>query len=158
MFSAVEHLADLRGAHVLDLYAGSGALGLEAASRGASRVVFVDSSKKVERILKTNVARVQQSLGAGHTFHVVTSPAVSYCQKTTSGDLFDLVLMDPPYDVTAEEITDCLKALVGRLTANNLIVVERAKKSLEPDWPSLFEVIKHKTYGDTAVFFLTYRR
>jgi 16S rRNA (guanine966-N2)-methyltransferase len=88
----------------------------------------------------------------------VTSPAVSYCQKTTSGDLFDLVLMDPPYDVTAEEITDCLKALVGRLTANNLIVVERAKKSLEPDWPSLFEVIKHKTYGDTAVFFLTYRR
>jgi len=158
MFSAIEHLVDLRGAHVLDLYAGSGALGLEAASRGASRVVLVDSSKKVERVLTTNVSRLQQSLGKGHTFQVVTSPAVAYCQKVPPSESFSLVMIDPPYDTPGEDIADCLRALEPALTDDSLIVVERAKRDPEPQWPGGCEVIKHKTYGDTAVFFLAYRR
>lgn len=158
MFSAVDHLVDLRGAQVLDLYAGSGALGLEAASRGASRVVLVDSSKKVERVLTTNVARIRESLGEAHTFQVVASPAVAYCQKIPPGESFDLVMMDPPYDTPPEDITDCLRALEPALTHDSLVVVERAKRDPEPQWPGGFEVVKHKTYGDTAVFFLAYRR
>jgi 16S rRNA (guanine966-N2)-methyltransferase len=158
MFSAIEHLVDLRGAQVLDLYAGSGALGLEAASRGASRVVLVDSSKKVERVLTTNVARIRESLGDGRTFQVVTSPAVAYCQKIPPGESFNLVVMDPPYDTPAGEITDCLQALEPALTHDSVVVVERAKRDPEPQWPGGCEVIKHKTYGDTAVFFLAYRR
>ena len=158
MFSAIEHLVDLRGAQVLDLYAGSGALGLEAASRGASRIVLVDSSKKVERVLTTNVARIQQSLGEGHTFQVVTSLAVAYCQKISPGESFDLVMMDPPYGTPATEIADCLQALEPALTHDSVVVVERAKRDPEPEWPEGYEVIKQKTYGDTAVFFLAYRR
>jgi 16S rRNA (guanine966-N2)-methyltransferase len=158
MFSAIDHLLDLDGADVLDLYAGSGALGLEAASRGATRVVFVDSSKTVERVLTTNIARIQQSLGDGHTFHVVTSQALSYCQKISPGESFDLVLLDPPYDVSPDDIISCLQALEPALGPDSLVVVERAKKSPEPTWPGSFEVINHKTYGDTAVFYLTLRR
>jgi 16S rRNA (guanine966-N2)-methyltransferase len=157
MFSAIDHLLDLDGARVLDLYAGSGALGCEAASRGATHVVFVDSSKKVERVLTTNVARVQESLGVGHAFQVVTSQAVAYCQKR-SGESFDLVVMDPPYDVPSDEIIDCLQALHPHLHDESLVVVERAKRSTEPAWPDTYEVINQKTYGDTAVFFLRHRR
>ena len=158
MFSAIEHLRRLDGASVLDLYAGSGALGLEAASRGATRVVFVDSSKTVARVLKANIDRIQQSLGDGHTFQVVTSQAVTFCQKISSGESFDLVVLDPPYDVSPDDIIDCLRGLEVALGEDSLVVVERAKKSPEPTWPQAFEVIKHKTYGDTAVFYLTLRR
>jgi 16S rRNA (guanine966-N2)-methyltransferase len=158
IFSAIDHLVDLGGAQVLDLYAGSGALGLEAASRGATRVVLVDSSKTVERALTANIARIQQSLGDSHTFQVVTSPALAYCQKIPSGESFDLVLLDPPYDTSPESIVECLLALQPALTSDSLVVVERAKKSPEPEWPQSFDVIKHKTYGDTAVFYLVTRR
>jgi 16S rRNA (guanine966-N2)-methyltransferase len=158
MFSAIEHLVDLEGAHVLDLYAGSGALGLEAASRGATRVVFVDSSKTVSPVLKANIVRIQQSLGADHTFQVVMTDAVSYCQKNGSHESFDLVVLDPPYDVSPEDITSCLEALGPALTNGSLVVVERGKKSPEPRWPSSYQVIKRKTYGDTAVFYLVVRR
>jgi 16S rRNA (guanine966-N2)-methyltransferase len=158
MFSAIEHLVDLDGSRVLDLYAGSGALGLEAASRGANRVTFVDSSQKVERVLTTNVARIQQSLGEGYSFQVVIAAALTFCRSTPPGEPFDLVLMDPPYEVPAEEIVDCVTALESVLTGDSLVVVERAKKTPEPQWPAFLEVVKHKTYGDTAVFFLTHRR
>lgn len=158
MFSAIEHLRNLNGARVLDLYAGSGALGLEAASRGATQVVFVDSSTPVARVLKANISRIQQSLGDGPTFQVVTSQAVAYCQKISTGESFDLVVLDPPYDVSPDDITSCLRGLEPALGEDSLIVVERAKKSPEPTWPESFEVIKHKTYGDTAVFYLERRR
>ena len=158
MFSSISHLVDLSGARVLDLYAGSGALGLEAASRGARHVVFVDSSKKVERLLKTNVARVTQALGDGHTFQVVTSPAAQYCQRIPPGESFDLVVIDPPYDAPADDITHCLQGLEAALTPDSLVVVERAKRDPAPQWPQPFEVIKHKTYGDTAVFYVVVRR
>lgn len=158
MFSAIEHLIDLTGAHVLDLYAGSGALGLEAASRGASRVIFVDSAPPAQRSLNTNIGQIQQALGNAGSFHVVKSQALPYCQKVTPGELLDLVLADPPYDVPSEDVTNCLQALEPSLADDSLIVVERAKKSPEPQWPASFEVIKHKTYGDTAVFYLSPRR
>jgi 16S rRNA (guanine966-N2)-methyltransferase len=158
MFSAIDHLIDLPGAHVLDLYAGSGALGLEAASRGATRVVFVDSSKKAARVLATNISRIRQSLGDGHTFQVMTSPAMTFCQNLHASESFDLVLLDPPYDHSAEDITDCLLALRPALADGSLVIVERAKKSVAPQWPGFLEVIRHKTYGDTAVFFLAHRR
>lgn len=158
MFSAIEHLVDLTGAHVLDLYAGSGALGLEAASRGATRVVFVDSAKSVERVLRANISRIQQTLGDDNTFQVVTSPALSYCQKILPGESFDLVMLDAPYNVSSDDIIDCLQALEPALGEDSLVVVERAKKSTEPKWPHSFEVTNHRTYGDTAVFYLALRR
>ena len=158
MFSAIDHLVDIGGAQVLDLYAGSGALGLEAASRGATRVVFVDSSKMAGRVLNTNINRIRQSLSDGYTFQVVTTSATAYCQKVSPGESFDLVLLDPPYDTPAEEIVECLKALEPALGGDSLVVVERGKKSYEPQWPDTFEVLNHKTYGDTAVFYLALRR
>ncbi len=158
MFSAIEHLVHLDGARVLDLYAGSGALGLEAASRGATHVTCVDSSKKVRPVLASNIAKIQRSLGEGHTFLAVTSPSVTYCENIPPGVFFDLVMMDPPYDVAPSEIIDCLEALGKNLSGDSLVVVERAKKSQELLWPESFQVIKEKTYGDTVVFLLTHRR
>lgn len=154
MFSAISHLIDLDGASVLDLYAGSGALGCEAASRGATNVVFVDSSKKAQRVLSANIARVKQALGDHASFQTVTSPALAYCQKLPSGEFFDLVVMDPPYDAPSQEVVECLQALRPALHHNSVVVVERGKKSLEPDWPAEFEVTSKKTYGDTVVYYL----
>ena len=158
MFSTIEHLVDLDAASVLDLYAGSGALGLEAASRGATRVVFVDSSKKVETVLKTNVARLQRALGGDVSFQVAAVPALTYCHKIPPGESFDLVVLDPPYDVSADDVVDCLQALHHTLHDDSLVVVERSKKSTEPAWPHTYERVNHKTYGDTAVFYVRPRR
>lgn len=158
MFSAIDHLVDINGANVLDLYAGSGALGLEAASRGATHVVLVDSSKKAGTVLSTNVGRLQRALGSDVVFQVITLPALTYCQKIPAGESFDLVLMDPPYDVSADDVVGCLQALHHTLHEDSLVVVERAKKSNEPAWPDTYERVNHKTYGDTAVFYLRLRR
>jgi 16S rRNA (guanine966-N2)-methyltransferase len=154
MFSSIEHVVDLDGARVLDLYAGSGALGLEAASRGATHVVCVDSSKKVTQVLAKNIQRLRSALGTEVDLTVVTSSAVGFCTGLGSDTVFDLVMMDPPYDTGSDEVVSCLEALTSHVTEDSVVVVERAKKSPEPAWPESFQVVSHKTYGDTAVYYL----
>jgi 16S rRNA (guanine966-N2)-methyltransferase len=158
MFSAIEHLLDLEGVRVLDLYAGSGALGLEAVSRGATSAVFVDSSKKAGPVLATNIGRIIAALGPGLTLDAVSQQALAYCLGLTPGDSFDLVVMDPPYDTSNEEVEQCLAALTEQVSPDALIVVERGKKTPEPAWPDAFDVQRTKTYGDTVVYYLSPRR
>lgn len=158
MFSTIDHLVDLAGVRVLDLYAGSGALGLEAISRGAGGAVFVDASKKVAPVLASNIARLQKALGPGLAVEAVTRQALTYCRSLRTGDRFDLVVMDPPYDTANEEVVGCLSALTNHLNPDALVVVERGAKTPEPAWPEFFDRVNHKTYGDTAVFYLSPRR
>jgi 16S rRNA (guanine966-N2)-methyltransferase len=157
MFSTIDTLLDMSGARVVDLYAGSGALGLEAASRGASRVTLVDSSRPAVLALKRNATTVSQALGTASVIDVVSTSAVAFCRGYRDTPL-DLLLIDPPYDTVSDEIIECITHLTPHLTPESLVVVERAKKTPSPSWPEAWEVVKEKTYGDTRVFYLFPRR
>ncbi len=103
LFNSLGSLTDLEGARVLDLYAGSGALGLEALSRGAAEVVFVENGPRVLPVLRSNIAAVGLP-GA----HVLTGSVPTAVGKAFGGPPFDLVLADPPYAVTPEVVLQVL--------------------------------------------------
>lgn len=149
LFSRLEHLDVLEGARVLDLYAGSGALGLEAASRGAATVVLVESSARAAKVTRANAT----ALGI---------PEVSVRQSTVQRVLDSsapqpqtLVFIDPPYDLAEDELAADLAALVehGWLASDALVVVERSSRSPEPRWPEAMEREGERRYGETRIWF-----
>lgn len=151
LFSRLEHHGLLDGTHVLDLYAGSGALGLEAASRGASLVLLVESDKKAAKVIAANI-------------DVVGIPGVRVITDTVervlrggppAGIRMDLVLIDPPYDVGEAALGDVLTALVeqGWLGPEAFVVVERSTRSPQPSWPPGLELSGEKRYGETTIWF-----
>lgn len=158
MFSAIEHWMELNGARVLDLYAGSGALGFEALSRGARSLVAVESAQAAVTTLRANRQALRALLDPGTAIDVVKAPARTFCQNLTRKQAFDLVVMDPPYEVANEEVVSCLVDLTGCLTEDALVVVERSKRSVPPSWPAELTCVSEKTYGDTAVYFLQLAR
>ncbi|MEV6880219.1 16S rRNA (guanine(966)-N(2))-methyltransferase RsmD [Amycolatopsis sp. NPDC051128] len=151
LFNALETAGELDGAHVLDLYAGSGALGLEALSRGAADALFVESDRRAVDVLRANVA----TLGLGGT---VRAGQVEAVVAAPAPRPFDLVLADPPYAVDAAALGRMLASLAagGWLGGSALVVVERAARDGEPDWPAGFEPSRAKKYGDTAIFWAEY--
>ena len=152
LFNALETAGELDGSRVLDFYAGSGALGLEALSRGASDALFVEADRRAVDVLRGNIAslRLGGTVRAGQVEAVVAAPAPQ---------AFDLVLADPPYDVGAAVLSKVLAALAdgGWLGEGALVVVERAARDGEPDWPPGFAPARAKKYGDTAVYWAEYR-
>lgn len=151
LFSRLEHLVVLDGARVLDLYAGSGALGLEASSRGAVAVTLVESSRPAATVILSNA----KELGlAGVTVQASTVERV-LATGPAAGLRVDLVLADPPYAVTEDALGAVLAALVANawLAPSALLVVERSRRSPEPPWPPGVVLIGPRTYGDTAMWF-----
>ena len=146
LFSRLEHNGVLVGATVWDLYAGSGALGLEAASRGATDVVLVDVAKQAVEVCRRNAA----SLGLSGV-RVVAQRVATFLTQA-SGPV-DLALLDPPYDVTEPELAGVLAALVRHLAAGAVVVVERSVRSPEPTWPAGLVPVAEKRYGETALWF-----
>lgn len=151
LFNALETAGELDGARVLDLYAGSGALGLEALSRGAADALFVEADRRAVDVLRGNVA----ALGLGGT---VRAGQVEAVVAAPAPGAFDLVLADPPYAVDAAELGSVLAALAagGWLGSSALVVIERAARDGAPAWPPGFEPEREKKYGDTAVFWAGY--
>lgn len=151
VFSRTESLFDFTGARVLDLYAGSGALGLEAVSRGAERVVLVEAHRKAAQVIAANVS----ALGLGDVARIHAEKVDRVLERGTGDQAFDLVLLDPPYPLTEEELSKTLDLLVthGWLSADALVVVERSARSPEPGWPQGLVPIRSRTYGETAVHF-----
>ncbi len=151
LFSRLEHRGLLEGANVLDLYAGSGALGLEAASRGAALVVLVESHQAAAKVIRSNVGVV------GHpAVRVLTDTVERALNAGPPGDTrMDLVLIDPPYDVSEDALAAVLSALVERrwLAPDAFVVVERSSRSPQPTWPEGLELSGEKRYGETAVWF-----
>ncbi|PRQ11206.1 16S rRNA (guanine(966)-N(2))-methyltransferase RsmD [Corynebacterium sp. 13CS0277] len=154
LFSSLQVRFGFHGAVVLDLFAGSGALGLEAASRGADRVVLVDDNPKACQIIRDN-ARV-----VGHPdVHVVEMKASSYV-ATAPRDTFTMVLADPPYELADEAVAEMVRAILPALTDGAAVVVERHRDSPETDWPDCLvpttQKLKKRTYGiarmDMAVY------
>jgi 16S rRNA (guanine966-N2)-methyltransferase len=150
LFSAIEAALDLDGARVLDLYAGSGALGLEALSRGAAAATFVESDRAAISVLEKNIAAV------GLPGAEVRRGKVSTVLEAGSATSYDLVLADPPYDVA--ELTPVLGALVdhGWTRPDSVVIVERARRSGPPAWPEPLVPGKVRRYGDTELHWARY--
>jgi 16S rRNA (guanine966-N2)-methyltransferase len=155
MFSALEARGVLAGAVVLDLFAGSGALGLEAASRGAAEVMLVDSSRHAVDVARRNAA----GLGLDGV-RVVHAPVLRYLAgPMRPGDRpADLALLDPPYALAEEVLARVLEGLdAGRLAPAAVVVVERDGRSPQPRWPPGWTGEGARRYGDTALWTATAR-
>jgi RNA methyltransferase, RsmD family len=148
LFGALESADALRGAAVLDLYAGSGALGLEAVSRGAASADLVEKSPRAAAVAQRNAAKVAKAAGVSAVVH--RSSAELFLRGATGA--FDLVFLDPPYDVAETELSATLALLVPALDAGALVVIERASRSPEPSLPDGLVTTRSKKYGDTTLW------
>jgi 16S rRNA (guanine(966)-N(2))-methyltransferase RsmD len=146
LFNVLAARVDLDGATVLDLYAGSGALGLEALSRGAASALFVESDPRAADVIARNITDL------GVTGARVRRGAVAPV-LAGGGDPVDLVLADPPYNVPTAEIEAVLVALVrgGWTAPGTVVVVERPKSAAPLSWPHDWQVWPSRDYGDTRL-------
>lgn len=149
LFSALQAREAIAGAHVMDLYAGSGALGLEAASRGAASVLLVESDRSAVGVIRANIAETGM---AGARVQAGTVEAALDREPSLH---YDLVLADPPYDVSEESLAEVLELLLARewLSYGGVVVVERSSRSPEPTWPLELVRTEKKSYGETVLWF-----
>ncbi len=156
LFSRLGHEGLLDATRVLDLYAGSGALGLEALSRGARSAVWVEQGQAAARAIRHNLAATR--LGTGE---VVADKVERYLARPGAGEPFDLVLADPPYPLGEDELAAVLHQLVHGhwLSAQAVVVVERSERSPEPTWPTgptgsaALDRYDDRCYGETRLWF-----
>ena len=154
MFSSIQF--DIENRRVLDLFAGSGQLGLEALSRGAQSVTFVDMAREAMDVVKTNTA----NLGFTSCCRFSVSDYRNYMRKASGRERFDLVFIDPPYAL--ECCTEALAALVKyeMIIKGALVVMESGSEEFDFDSElmSRFEVVKSQNYGKkTALNILMYK-
>ena len=149
MFSALEsQLGAFAGLRVLDLYAGSGALGLEALSRGAAYVRLVESDARAVQSIRSNLAAVRLPGGE------VVPTSVERALATPPSEPYDLVLADPPYALSGKEITGTLARLMdGWLPPHAVVVVERPTRAEPLDWPVGLVAVRERRYGETTLWY-----
>jgi 16S rRNA (guanine966-N2)-methyltransferase len=149
--SLLSELGTFDGAAVLDLYAGSGAIGLEALSRGAGRVLLVESDARAAAVIKANVAAVALP---GATVAVDRAERLLARPAADGRNRYDLVIADPPYAVTGEAVSRVLTLLQGGWLADGaLVVIERATRSGPLDWPPGFLPGKSRRYGEATFWY-----
>ena len=150
LFSALDARVELAGCRFLDLYAGSGAIGLEAASRGAAAVLLVESDPRAARTVRANIDALDLAavcrLNSARVGMVLSQPPI---------EPFDVVFADPPYSVGGDEVTAVLTALVGGgwLAEDAVVVLERSTRSAEPAWPDGVSVEGGRRYGETTLWY-----
>ncbi|WP_084038063.1 16S rRNA (guanine(966)-N(2))-methyltransferase RsmD [Demequina sp. NBRC 110053] len=145
LFSRLDHDDALRGARVIDLFAGSGALGLEALSRGAAHATFVEAASPAARVLQRNA----RDLGLGAQAALVREKALSYLRRTS--DSWDVALLDPPYDIARDDLAAVLAALAPRLAHGAPVVLEWSSRAGDAPWPAEIEPVREKDYGETRL-------
>jgi 16S rRNA (guanine966-N2)-methyltransferase len=152
LFGRLDHQDVLRGASVLDLYAGSGALGLEAVSRGAGAATFVESHRGTVHVLRRNISALLDTTGPAPC--QVLADQVERVLLRGADRPYDLVLADPPYAVTEDDLADVLALLPrhGWLAVDATVVVERSARSPEPRWPAELASVDERRYGETRVW------
>lgn len=147
LFNVLAARVDFDGARVLDLYAGSGALGLEALSRGAASALFVEADRRAAAVISRNIAE----LGAdGAAVRCATAASVA---GTAALRPVDLIFADPPYDVPAAEVEAVVGQLVsgGWLADGALAVIERPASGPALIWPDGWTALRERKYGDTRL-------
>ncbi|MFM2145084.1 MAG: hypothetical protein RI899_872 [Actinomycetota bacterium] len=149
---------DFLGLQILDLFAGSGAMGLEALSRGASLVHCVEKDDAAAKTISTNAALVQkaQPVGEFHLFHMAV-------QKFVEGkpeNQYHFIYIDPPYDFSDSELTSILEKLhVNNFFKDGAVIgVERASKTAQPMWPQGYEPSRTKVYGQASIYYANYAK
>lgn len=153
VFSILDSLDVLEGAVVVDLFAGTGALGLEAASRGAKSVTLVERDRAAAAICRENIALVDASLRKSDVEASISLRQESAERYLKSAPHADLIFIDPPYEFSNCEISK----LLGQIprASETLVVLERSNKSEEQEIPESYSRLRVVSYGDTAVYFLT---
>jgi 16S rRNA (guanine966-N2)-methyltransferase len=149
LFSTLLSMVELRGARFADLYAGSGAVGLEALSRGAAHVLLVESDPKAARVIRRNAV----ALGAAATL-LAAKVATVLAAGPPDGTPYDVVFLDPPYAVPDEEVAATLAALGGGwLAPDAVVVVERATRSGPPAGVEGLTELRGRRYGETTLWY-----
>ena len=140
----------MTGSRVLDGFAGTGANGIEALSRGAGEVVFVERDRRAVSLIAANLA----ACGIERGYTIQTGEFQAALRRLPAGAGFDLILLDPPYDI--DDTRDILEAAAERLTADGLLVLERATR-LEPDIPASLRRTRDVKSGDSTLTFFAHR-
>ena len=150
LFSTLETLADLPGSRFADLYAGSGAVGLEAASRGAAAVLLVESDARAARVIGSNIG----ALGLDAVCRLRTGKVAPVIAAGTD-EPYDVVFADPPYMLDGGEVTAMLAALVdhGWLADDAVVVVERSARDPDPVWPPGLVGDRGRRYGESTLWY-----
>ena len=156
MFAAAGSiLGSFDRARVLDLYAGSGAAGLEALSRGASHALLVEADGRSAQAIRANIGAV--GLNGGHLVQDRVERLLS--RGLPAGDEpYDVAFADPPYALPGEELTGVLAALATRgwLAPGALVIVERASRSEPLRWPDGFSPVRSRRYGEATLWYATF--
>jgi 16S rRNA (guanine(966)-N(2))-methyltransferase RsmD len=138
--------ARIEGACVLDGFAGTGAVGIEALSRGASHVTFVERDSRAARLIDKNV----ESLGARER-HAIIRAEIAAAVRRLAGKRFDIVFLDPPYGAAA--LTAALSAIEPIVDGNTLVVIEHAKRDAAPERHGSLERMREVHSGDSSLAF-----
>jgi 16S rRNA (guanine966-N2)-methyltransferase len=155
LFAKLEALGAVSDSRVLDLYAGTGALALEAASRGAQSVTMVEHNAAAAKVARENTQLVSRALanaGVSLDAVVVQKSVQQFLSGQGAGKEFDLVLIDPPYELNNSELEREFAQLQKWLAPQAIIVLERSSKSPAPN-AEAFELFDARKYGDTQVYF-----
>jgi 16S rRNA (guanine966-N2)-methyltransferase len=155
LFNTLRAHLSIEGANVLDLFAGTGAVGLEALSRGAAAVTLVESDRAATDVVRRNIEVVGLP---GAT--VLRRQAAAFLVGAGTDQAFDLVFADPPYAYRDEQLAALLTALVepGWLAPAAMVVIERPARGAEPLWPKEIELVTQRRYGDGVLWYGRARR
>ena len=149
---------DFLGLQILDLFAGSGAMGLEALSRGASLVHCVEKDDAAAKTISTNASLVQkaQPVGVFHLFHMSAQKFV----EGTPQNQYHFIYIDPPYEFSDSEISTILEKLHENSFFKDgaVIAIERASKTAQPVWPQGYEPSRTKVYGQASIYYANYAK
>jgi 16S rRNA (guanine966-N2)-methyltransferase len=154
IFGSLDSKAAIANSSVLDLYAGTGALGLEAISRGATSALLVESNKQAAGVCIKNARLVQDAMlteGQEVSAKVQILPVQKFLESASGK--FDLVFIDPPYELGDAELTQNLLALRPLLSDRAWVLIERSARGAAVN-PEQYQVAENKNYGDTAIYWL----
>jgi 16S rRNA (guanine966-N2)-methyltransferase len=155
LFSSLSTLVDLDGARFADFYAGSGAVGLEALSRGATFVLLVEADPKASRVIRDNI----EALRAGAAARLVTGRVAQVVSGPPEGGPFDVIFADPPYALGDDELAEMQRGLVahGWLASDAVLAVERSTRSVPRggtlSWVDGVTAERSRRYGETTLWY-----
>jgi 16S rRNA (guanine966-N2)-methyltransferase len=151
LFSALDaKLKGLHGIRIIDAYAGSGAVGIEALSRGAAAALLIESDRRAAEVIKGNLA--QLGLPGGR---LVTDRVEKLAAERCAGEPYDVLFLDPPYALDAAALAALITGFAERgwLAADALVCVERATRDPEWIWPEGFDSLRARAYGEGMLWY-----
>jgi 16S rRNA (guanine966-N2)-methyltransferase len=155
--SLASEFGTFEGLHVLDLFGGSGAIGLESLSRGATSVHIVEKDDEAQKTIETNFEIVKKSNPPG-SYHLYGMSAERFL-KDAPKNKYHLVYIDPPYDFSNQAVEDVLSALHDYefLSSDAFIAVERTTRGAQFIWPDAFVPARERKYGQATIYYANYQ-